>query len=49
MTLAFFLGLQGVTLKLIGAGGSVRVQRRVIRGLSINNVPVTAGWIAASC
>ena len=47
MTLAFFLGLQGVTLKLIGAGGSVRFNDEVLRGLAIKNVPVTAGWIAA--
>ena len=35
VTLAFFLGLQGVTLKLIGEGGSVRVDDPVIRGLTI--------------
>ena len=48
VTLAFFLALQAVPLKLIGAGGSVRVNDEVIRGLSIRNVPVTAGWIAAA-
>ena len=37
----------GHPLKLIGAGGSIRVNDEVIRGLSIKNVPVTAGWIAA--
>ncbi len=47
VTLAFFLGLQGVILKLIGDVGSVRVSDPVIRGLTISNVPVTAGWIAA--
>ncbi len=47
VTLAFFLALQAVPLKLIGAGGSVRVNDDVIRGLSIKNVPVTAGWVAA--
>ncbi|MGA9747521.1 MAG: ABC transporter permease [Nocardioides sp.] len=47
VTLAFFLALQGVTLKLIGSGGSVPVRDDVIRGLSIKNVPTTAGWIAA--
>ena len=47
VTLAFFLGLQAVPLKLIGAGGSLRFNDPVLRGLSINNVPVTAGWIAA--
>ncbi len=48
VTLAYFLALQAVPLKLIGAGGSVRVNDEVIRGLSIRNVPVTAGWIAAA-
>ena len=47
VTLAFFLGLQGVTLKLIGEGGSVRVDNPVIRGLTIDNLPVTAGWAGA--
>ena len=47
MTLAFFLALQAVPLKLIGSGGSLRYNDEVLRGLSIKNVPVTAGWIAA--
>lgn len=47
VTLAFFLGLQGVTLKLIGEGGSVRVDDPVIRGMTIQNLPVAAGWIGA--
>ena len=47
VTLAFFLGLQGVILKLIGDVGSVRVADPVIRGLTISNVPVTGGWVAA--
>lgn len=47
VTLAFFLGLQGVTLKLIGEGGSVRVDDPVIRGITIDNVPVTVGWTGA--
>ncbi|UDY24354.1 sugar ABC transporter permease [Nocardioides sp. Kera G14] len=47
VTLAFFLALQGVILKMIGAGGSIRIDDDVIRGLTIKNVPVTAGWIAA--
>ena len=34
-------------LKLIGSGGSLRFNDEVLRGLSIKNVPVTAGWIAA--
>ena len=47
VTLAFFLGLQGVTLKLIGEGGSVRVDNPVIRGMTINNLPVSVGWAIA--
>ena len=47
VTLAFFLALQAVPLKLIGSGGSLRFNDAVLRGLSIKNVPVTAGWIAA--
>ncbi|MGJ9412501.1 sugar ABC transporter permease [Aeromicrobium sp. CF4.19] len=47
VTLAFFLGLQGVTLRLIGQGGSVRVDDPVLRGLTIENLPVVAGWIVA--
>ena len=47
VTLAFFLALQAVPLKLIGAGGSIRFNDEILRGMSIKNVPVTAGWIAA--
>ena len=47
VTLAFFLGLQAVPLRLIGSGGSLRFNDPVLRGMSIKNVPVTAGWIAA--
>ena len=48
VSLAFFLALQAVPLKLIGSGGSIRINDEVIRGLSIKNVSVTAGWIAAT-
>ncbi len=47
VTLAFFLALQAVPLKLIGSGGSLRFNDPVLRGLSIKNVPDTVGWIAA--
>ena len=39
VTLAFFLALQAVPLKLIGSGGSLRFNDAVLRGLSIKNVP----------
>lgn len=47
VTLAFFLGLQGVLLVLIGDGGSVRFDNDFLRGLAIKNVDPTVGWIAA--
>ena len=47
VTLAFFLGLQGVMLKFIGQGGSVRFNDEVLRGLAIKNVDPTVGWIGA--
>lgn len=47
VTLAFFLALQAVPLRLIGSGGSLRFNDEVLRGLSIKNVPVNIGWAAA--
>jgi D-xylose transport system permease protein len=47
VTLAFLLALQGVILKLIGQGGSIGIDDDIIRGLTIKNVPVAAGWIIA--
>lgn len=47
VTLAFFLALQGVTLRLIGQGGSVRVSDPVLRGITITNMPVLIGWVVA--
>ncbi|MBL0746399.1 sugar ABC transporter permease [Nocardioides baculatus] len=47
VTLAFFLGLQGVMLKFIGQGGSVRFDNEFLRGLAIKNVDPTVGWIGA--
>ena len=48
VTLAFFLGLQGVMLKMIGDGGSVRFSEDFLRGLAIKNVPPTIGLIGAA-
>src|SRR5204863_9073341 len=45
VTLAFFLGLQGGTLKLMGQGGTVPVRNDVLRGITIKSMPVVAGWI----
>ncbi len=48
VTLAFFLGLQGVLLKFIGQGGSVRFNDDFLRGLAIQNVDPVVGWIGAA-
>ncbi len=45
VTLAVFLGLQGITLKLIGLGGTVPVRDEVLRAITIKSMPVVAGWI----
>lgn len=47
VTLAFFLGLQGITLRLIGEGGTVPVRNAVIVGIANDNLPVAAGWVLA--
>jgi D-xylose transport system permease protein len=45
VTLAFYLALQGVLLKLIGLGGTIAVRNEVIRGITIKSMPVVTGWI----
>jgi ABC-type xylose transport system permease subunit len=47
VTLALFLGWQGVTLRLIGQGGTVPVRDPVIVAITNNNLPVLLGWILA--
>lgn len=47
VTLAFFLGLQGVTLKLIGQGGTVPVGNNVIVAIANKNLSVPFGWVVA--
>jgi D-xylose transport system permease protein len=44
VTLGLFLGYQGVTLMIIGAGGLYRVQIPEIRAIQNQNLPVWAGW-----
>ena len=48
VTLAFFLGLQGVVLKIIGEGGTIGYRDDVV--LKINNgaMPLWAGWLLAA-
>jgi D-xylose transport system permease protein len=48
VTLALFLGWQGVTLKLIGQGGTVPVRDPVIVGLTNSSMSVMWGWILAA-
>jgi len=47
VTLAFFLGLQGITLKLIGQGGTVPVHDDTILAIANSNLPIGLGWALA--
>ncbi|RBY86739.1 ABC transporter permease [Blastococcus sp. TBT05-19] len=47
VTLALFLGWQGVTLRLIGQGGTVPVRDEVVSAISDKNLPVVLGWVLA--
>lgn len=50
VSLAFFLGLQGITLWLIGEGGTVPVRDEVIVAIASRNMPIWLGWaLAAVC
>ena len=44
VTLAAFLGLQGVMLRLIGEGGTIPVRDKVLLALNNDNMPVWLGW-----
>ncbi|TFV53177.1 ABC transporter permease [Blastococcus sp. TF02A-35] len=44
VTLALFLGFQGVTLWIIGQGGTVPVRDSTIRALTNDFMPVGLGW-----
>jgi D-xylose transport system permease protein len=44
VTLALFLGFQGVTLWLIGQGGTVPVRDETVRALTNDYLPVGLGW-----
>ena len=44
VTLAMFLGLQGLLLQIIGEGGTIRIQSDTILGIMSKNLPVWAGW-----
>jgi D-xylose transport system permease protein len=47
VTLALFLGLQGIALRLIGEGGTVPVHDKVIYALANKFMPVWLGWTLA--
>jgi D-xylose transport system permease protein len=47
VTLAGFLGLNGVVLLLIGSGGTVVIQDEVIIGIANEFLPAIWGWIIA--
>ena len=44
VTLAAFLGLQGVLLKLIGEGGTIPLRDETLVGLNNDTMPVWLGW-----
>jgi D-xylose transport system permease protein len=45
VTLAAFLGLQGVQLKLIGEGGTIPIGDDVLQAINNKSLPVWAGWL----
>src|SRR3954471_14378472 len=47
VTLALFLGWQGVTLRIVGQGGTVPVRNQVIVGFTNDSMSALWGWILA--
>ncbi len=47
VTLAFFLGLQGVLLVIVGEGGTIGYENEVILSLNNDPLPVWLGWALA--
>ena len=45
VTLGLFLGLQGVILVIIGAGGTYRLIPEPIKAIQNSNMPIWAGWV----
>jgi D-xylose transport system permease protein len=45
VTLAAFLGLQGVLLKLIGEGGTIPIRDETVLQLNNDTLPVWLGWL----
>jgi D-xylose transport system permease protein len=44
VTLAAFLGLQGVLLRIIGEGGTIAIRDKVLLAINNDNMPVWLGW-----
>lgn len=44
VTLALFLGLQGLLLEIIGEGGTIRIQSETVLAIMSKNLPVWLGW-----
>src|SRR5918997_2936791 len=47
VTLAFFLGLQGAMLLIIGEGGTIPIRDDAILSVMNKNMPVALGWLLA--
>ena len=45
VTLAFYLGFQGLALVLLGDGGLFRVEVPEVKAIMNNNLPVWGGWV----
>ena len=48
VTLAAYLGLQGVMLEIIGEGGTIPFQNETIRAITDKNLPIWLGWTLAA-
>jgi D-xylose transport system permease protein len=44
VTLAAFLALQGILLKIIGEGGTIRIQSDTVLAIMSKNLPIWLGW-----
>ena len=44
VTLAGFLGLQGLLLQIIGEGGTISLTSDTLKASTANNLPIWAGW-----
>ncbi|MGH8968843.1 MAG: sugar ABC transporter permease [Actinomycetes bacterium] len=44
VTLAGFLGLQGLLLQIIGEGGTIRIRSETVLAIMSKNLPVWLGW-----